>query len=146
MYIREDQADIRLTVYDSNGNQIAIGDGNSWATYAGAELEAAGAKTRPGGMGYEIELGGPASRSDCTIEIQNSDTMVGQHNFLESRVSRSARAYIVVNYLDDEGHTIPGKSFKISGRLKKAALPGQNYNSATVGMYSVILGANEQAG
>jgi len=146
MYIREDQADIRLTVYDKNGAPVSIGDGNSWATYAGAELEAAGAKTRPGGMGYEIELGGPASRSDCTVEIQNSDTMIALHSFLESRVSRSARAYIVVTYLDDEGNTIPGAQFKINGRIKKAALPGQNYNSPTVGMYAVIVGANEQAG
>jgi hypothetical protein len=145
MYIREDQADIRLTVYDKNGNPVAAGDGNSWATYAGADLEAAGSKTRPGGMGYEIELGGPGTRADCTIEIQNSDTMISQHSFLESRVGRG-RAQIVVTYLDDEGHTIPGAQFRINGRLKKAALPGQNYNSPTVGMYAVIVGADEQAG
>ena len=74
MYLKDNQADIRCNVYDASGNKIAVGDGNSWFDYNGAELKASSNKTRAGGMGYEVELGGPASRSDCTITMQNSDT------------------------------------------------------------------------
>lgn len=144
MYIREDQADIRLQVQDSSGNWVEIGDGNSWYDYSGAELSAAGAKTRPGGMGYEIELGGPATRSDCVISIQHSDTMFGFHSFLESRTGKG-RARIILTYLDDEGVAIPSAQFRVTGKLKSPALPGQNTANATVGMYKVTIGADQQA-
>jgi hypothetical protein len=142
MYIREDQADIRLTVYDNQGNAVAVGDGNSWTDYQGAELTAKGAKTRPGGMGKEIELGGPGSRSDCTLQIQNSPTMVGLHGFLESRIGKG-RAAITITYLDDEGAAIPGAQFLVHGRLNSAALPAQKFDSPNPGFYKVIVGANE---
>lgn len=144
MYLREEQADIRLNVADASGNLIAIGDGNSWYDYDGADLMVTGAKTRPGGMGFEVELGGFGTRSNCTIQIQLSDTMVGLHSFLESRCGRG-KAQIIVTYLDDEGVAIPGAQFRITGKLLGAALPKMATNSAAVGMYKVVVGANEQA-
>jgi len=144
MYLKENQADIRLWVYDAKGNKVAIGDGNSWATYDGADLKASSNKTRPGGMGYEVELGGPATRSDATITIQNSDTMVGQHGFLEDRVSRSARAEIVVTFLDDEGVALPSARFHITGKILQSSLPGMKFDSGAQSMYTVMLGADER--
>lgn len=144
VYIREDQADIRVDVMDSTGNWVAIGDGNSWATFTGADLTATGGKTRPGGMGKEVALGGPASRGDATCEIQNSPTMVGLHNFLESRVGKG-RAKMTATYLDNEGNVIPGAQFIAQGMLGKAALPGANYNSPNAGMYAIIIHCDEDA-
>jgi hypothetical protein len=144
MYLRDDEADIRLTVTDKTGNPIAVGDGNSWATYAGAALTAAGSKTRPGGMGKQKAQGGPATRGDTTVTIQNSDTMIGLHPFLESRIGKG-NCVVTVTYLDDEGNVIPGAQFRVTGKLKEAALPGQNYDSPNVAMYTVTVDSDEEA-
>jgi hypothetical protein len=137
MYIRDDEADIRLTV-------DGVPYGGPWATYAGAALTAAGSKTRPGGMGKQVALGGPATRSDCTLTIQNSDTMVASHPKLESRVGKG-KCLATVTYLDSEGNVIPGAQFRVTGRLKTAELPGQNYDSPNVGMYTVVIDCDEVA-
>jgi hypothetical protein len=136
-YIREDQADIAISV-----DGRAYGDGNSWATYTGGALTAADAKTRAGGMGKEINLGGPAARGDATLTIQNSDVMVGQHPQLEDRVGKG-RAVISIQYLDIEGVAIPGASFRVTGRIKEAHLPDYNFDSGTQGMYTVVVGCDE---
>jgi hypothetical protein len=139
-YIREDQADIRLFV-----DGIEYGDGNSWATWAGGDLTAAGSKTRPGGMGKQKAQGGPATRSDITVTIQNSDTMIGQLPTLESRVGKG-NARVVATYLNDEGETIAGAQLVRTGKLKTAEPPGQNYDSAAVGMFTVVVDCDEVAG
>jgi len=139
MYIRDDEADIRFFC-----DEKEYGDGESWATYAGGALVAAGSKTRPGGMGKQKAQGGPATRGDVTLTIQNSDTMVGQHGTLESRIGKgNARA--VITYLDDEGNTIPQAQFIVTGKLKEASLPGQNYDSPNVGFYTVVIDSDEVA-
>lgn len=143
-YIREDEADIRLQVQDVNGNWQTVDDGNSWYDYEGADLKAAGSKTRAGGMGKERELGGPATRSDCTLTIQHSPTMFGWHSFLESRCGRG-NIRVILTYLDAEGNVIPGAQFQATGIILGAALPGQKTNSPAVGMYKVILGLDEDA-
>jgi len=139
LYLREDQADIRVQV-----DGVNYGDGNSWVTYAGAGLSAAGVKTRPGGMGREIELGGPATRADCTITTQNSDIMAGQHPTLEAKIGRGT-GRVSVQYLDDYGAAIPGARFTIQGKLKEATLPGQNGENSAVGMYTIIVACDELA-
>jgi hypothetical protein len=139
MYIREDQADIRVSV-----DGTAFGDGNSWLTLAGGKVTSAGAKTRPGGMGREVELGGPATRSDVTVTIQNSDIMAGQHPTLESKIGRGT-ARVSVQFLDTYGNALPGASETIKGILKGAELPDLNGETPTVGMYTITVGADELA-
>jgi hypothetical protein len=138
-YIRDDQADIRVTV-----NGASYGDGNSWATYEGAVLEAAGAKTRAGGMGKEYAIGGFASRGDTTITIQNSDSMVGQHKALEKLIGRGD-VVITVTWLDDYGNVRPSEHFSVTGKLKSAGLPGQNFDSASAGMYTIVMDSDQEA-
>lgn len=142
--IREDQADMRLWVSDRNGNMIDATGGNPLATYSGAKLVAAGSKTRPGGMGKEKALGGPASRGDVTFTIQNSPTMVGLHSFLESRIGKGD-CLGLLTYLDVEGNAIPGATFKVTGKLKESSLPDQSFDSANVGMYTFVVDADEVA-
>ena len=139
-YIRQDEADIRVQV-----DGVNFGDGNSWVTLAGAKLTAAGAKTRPGGMGREVELGGPSTRSDATVTTQNSDILAGQHPTLESKIGRGA-ARVSVQFLDDYGKAIPGAAFTIKGKLKGAELPDLNGEATgAAGMYTVTVGCDELA-
>lgn len=142
MYIREDEADLRVFVEVPGQGMIEIGDGESWATWAGGGLSAAGSKTRPGGMGKQKAQGGPATRADLTLTTQNSDTLIAQLGTLESRVGKgNCRA--VATYLDDEGNVIPGAQIVRTGKLKEATPPGQNYDSPTVGMFTVVVDCDE---
>lgn len=139
MYIRQDQADIWLQV-----NGVSYGNGDSWATYTGAALSSAGAKTRPGGMGTEVELGGPSTRADCTITTQNTDIMAGQHKALESMIGKGD-ALITIQYLDDYGAAIPGARFGVRGKLKEATLPDVQWETPAAGMYQVVVACHELA-
>ena len=139
MYIKQEQAAIKLKV-----DGVSYGDGNSWFSLTGGALASAGSKTRPGAMGKEIELGGLATRADVTIEIQNSDIMVGQHRALEGRIGKG-NAIISVQYLDDEGKAIPNATWSLKGKLKDAHLPETHTDQAAVGMYQVIVACDEVA-
>jgi hypothetical protein len=138
-YIRQDEADIRVSV-----DNVAYGDGNSWATYSGAKLTSPGAKTRVGGMGNEIEVGAPPTRSDVTVTTQASDIMAGQHARLESRVGRGA-ARVSLQFLDINGNAIPGAAFTVTGKLTGAELPDMTTDTPTVGMYTITVALDQVA-
>ena len=138
-YIRQDQADIRVTV-----DGVAYGDGNSWVTIAGGKVTAPGAKTRPGGMGREVELGGPATRSNATVTIQNSDIMAGQHPTLQSKIGRGA-VHVALTFLDNYGNS-RGVGETVKGILLGAEFPDMNGEATgAVGMYTITVGADELA-
>lgn len=139
-YIRQDQADIRVSV-----DGVAFGDGNSWVTLAGGKVTAPGAKTRPGGMGREVEVGGPATRSNPTVTTQNSDIMAAQHATLESKIGRG-QVRVSLQFLDNYGQAIPGANETIQGILLGAELPDLNGEATgAIGMYTITVGAHELA-
>lgn len=139
-YIRQDQADIRVSV-----DGVAYGDGNSWVTLTGGKVTAPGAKTRPGGMGREVELGGPATRSDAVVTIQHSDILAGQHPTLSSKIGRG-RARVSIQFLDNYGNALPGASETVVGILKGAEIPDMNGEATgAVGMYQITVGCDELA-
>ena len=49
-------------------------------------------------MGQEVEVGGPATRSDVTVTTQGDDIMPGQHAKLESQIGNGA-AQISIQFL-----------------------------------------------
>jgi hypothetical protein len=140
VYLRQDQADIKFKC-----DGVNYGDGNSWYSFTGAALTSPGSKTRPGGMGHEVELGGLATRADATIEIQNSEIMVGQHRTLEGKIGKGT-CLVSIQYLDNYGNAIPGANFALKGMLKDAHLPEAHTDQTAVGMYSVVVGCDELAG
>jgi hypothetical protein len=135
-YIREDMADIRVSVEGT-------GLGESWATAEGANLEADDAKTRPGGMGREVSVGGPASRDDLTATIQFSDVVATWHKWLESLVG-VGRVKVAYTFLD-KNRTPTGASHTIVGTLKSATLPDVDASSSDVAFYTVVVSCDEQA-
>jgi hypothetical protein len=137
-YIREDMADVTLTL-----------DGLPWldtlATFSGGELAANDAKTRPGGMGKEVNVGGPASRGDATATIQFTDVIAAQHKHAESRIGKGV-VEINVAWLDEEAAVIQGASIPTKGKLKSASHPPTtNSDSPAVGMYTVVISCDEEA-
>ncbi len=136
MYIREDQADIRVTV-----DGVAYGD--SWASAEGANLEADDAKTRPGGMGYEVSVGGPASRDDLTVETQFTEAVSTFHKTLESKVG-VGQVKVGISYLG--ANRLPvGPAHTVVGTLKSVARPDSDAGSSDVGMYELVVSCHELA-
>jgi hypothetical protein len=135
-YIREDQADIRVTV-----DGVAYGD--SWATAEGGNLEADDSKTRPGGMGYEVSLGGPASRDDLTVGTQLSDISSTWAKRLESRVG-VGRVKVAITFLSPERGPI-GTSATRQGVLKGVNVPDMDSTSSDAGMLELVVSCDELA-
>lgn len=136
MYIREDMADIRVSV-------DGVPYGASWKSIEGANLEADDAKTRPGGMGREVSIGGPASRDDATCSIQLTDVVIGWHKTLENRIG-VARAKASYTFLGPE-RTPMGASHTVVGTLKSVTLPDMDSESSDAAMYTLVISCDEQA-
>jgi hypothetical protein len=140
MFLREDQADIRVSI-DTGAGLVPVGA--AWKTYEGGNLEADDAKTRPGGMGREVSLGGPASRDDVTCTIQFSDAFSVAHPTLESLVGN---ARMKVSYTPLDGLRRPvGSSHSAVGTLKSAFTPDSDSESSDAGLYTVIMSCDEEA-
>lgn len=135
-YIREDQADIRVSV-----DGVAYGD--SWKSVEGGNLEADDSKTRPGGMGREVALGGPASRDDVTVATQLTDVVLGWHKGFESKVG-NGRVKVAYTFLGANRLRI-GPTHTVTGVLKAANLPDFDSESSDPGMYEIIVSSDEQA-
>lgn len=136
-YIEEWQADMRLSV---NGKPY----GNSWATYSGGKLQANDTKTRPGGMGKEVSVGGPASRDDITMTIQLTDMDVAWAKQLENTVG-SGNAKAAIHYLMPDRTLVDGGDFTRTGKVKSVEIPHGDHQSGNVGMLTVVISCDERA-
>lgn len=135
-YIREDQADIRVTV-----NGVSYGD--SWNEIEGGNLEADNAKARPGGMGGEVDVGGPATRGDLTVRIQMTDIVANWHPTFETAIRNGWRARVGVSFLSPD-RTPNGSGLTRQGTVKAANLPDMG-SGADVSMYELVIGMDELA-
>lgn len=135
-YIRADMADIRVTV---DGQPY----GDSWMSVEGANLTADITKTRPGGMGREVAVGGQATRDDVTVSIQLSDVVLGWHKRLESKVG-NVRAKVALNFLGP--NRLPtGITQTVVGVLAGANLPDMSADSADIALYQIVVALDEHA-
>lgn len=142
MYLREDMAEIHVSVANEQGVYVPYFD--SWFSADGANLAADSSKTRAGGMGSEVSLGGPSSRDDVTCTIQLSDVVLGKHKELERRVQQDAPAKVSYRFLDRLKNPV-GETFSVTGTLKSAFLPKADTGSSDPGFYTVILDCDEDA-
>jgi hypothetical protein len=135
MFIRDDQADMRVSL----DGQPLFG---SWATYSGGDLTSTDAKTRPGGMGHEVTLGGESTRNDATLTIQWADDVIAQFKRLESRNGKGD-ILIKANWLDADGVSVPGAVYGRSGKLKGCSDPNYDHNGNAVGFLTIVVSLNE---
>jgi hypothetical protein len=114
-FIREDMADISVSIMNAAGTYVPYGD--SWFSVEGGNLEADDAHTRAGGMGNDVSLGGPAARDDVTVAVQLSDVVIGWHKTLEQRVIESAPAKVSYTFLNRLKQPLgpPASSVTITG-------------------------------
>jgi hypothetical protein len=136
MFIREDEADITLTI---NGSPIL----DNFATYEGGDLTANTAKTRPGNTRKQVSVGGPATRSDITITTQFTDTAANAVDALEA-LTGNGSCVVAIQWLDGSDSPIPGAGFTRTGTLKTVTPPNANIDGNAVGMLSIVIDADEQ--
>jgi len=141
-YIREDMAHITVTVMNEAGAWVQYGD--SWYSVEGGNLESDDSKTRPGGMGDEVSIGGPSSRDDITCTIQLTDVVIGWHKALERAVKFDAPAQVQYQFKDRLRNSYP-VTHTVTGTLKSAFMPDMDTGGNEAAMYSVILSCDEVA-
>lgn len=134
-YIREDQADIRVSL-----NDVPYGD--SWKECEGGNLEADAAKARPGGMGREVSVGGPASRDDLTVRTNMSDVVATWHPAFEAGIGWMP-VRVTLAWLNPD-RTLTGMTTTRRGTLKAANLPDMG-GGAEIAMYEVVVDCDELA-
>lgn len=99
----------------------------SWTTMSGGDIEAQDTKTRPGGMLPEQSLGGPTTRSDCTVERNYNSAL---HAYIVQLENAAGRATGRVSYtpLDANGNP-SGGTVTLHGLLKGVKPPDKNANN-----------------
>jgi hypothetical protein len=133
-YIREDMADIRVWL-------DGIPYGESWKECVGGNLEADVAKARPGGMGYEMSAGGPASRQDLTVRTNMTDIVAGWHPTFENRVG-IGEIDVQLTWMNRDRTLTQIKSNR-KGILQAANLPDAGTAGADVGLYEIVVDMDE---
>jgi hypothetical protein len=141
-YVREDMADIRVSIDKVN---YPSSDQPGWYSAEGGGLEAEDSKVRPGGMGSEISLGGPASRDDLTLSRPLDDVFLAYHGQLENKVQEDAPVRVSIQYLDKLGHPRAQGPQVITGTLKAATLPDMDGSSGDPAMYEIVVSCDETA-
>ena len=137
-YIRQDQVNVTIKVEGTR-----YGDKNSWVTATGGKKTAPGAKTRVGGMGAEVELGGPGTRSNAVFTTQMSDVLAGQHSTLQHLIGRG-RAVATVGFMTQGGNMRDDPNRGLKGILLGAELPDfDGEATGAVGMYTLTIGCDE---
>jgi hypothetical protein len=134
-YIREDQADIRVSL---NGTPF----GDSWKEAEGGNLEADSSKARPGGMGREVSAGGPASRDDLTVRTNMTDVVATWHPSFEAAVGEGT-VIVTLAWLG-QNRSPTGATSTRRGTLKAANLPDMGGGSE-VALYEIVVDCDELA-
>jgi hypothetical protein len=133
--LREDQAAIHVTV---TGSSL---DKNVWASMDGGDIEATDTKTRPGGMGDEVNLGGPPSRSDCTVERQYTNDVL--HPLIAQLEALGGNAAMKVSWTPLDGDGNPnGSTYSITGVLKGIKKPKWDANTSGTAFLTLTMGCN----
>jgi hypothetical protein len=135
-YIRQDQADIRVTI---DGTPY----GDSWKECEGGNLEAADTKIRPGGMGREVSAGGLPSRGDLTVRTNMTDVTATWITALENACG-GGRAMVGISWLGPD-RAPTGSRLTRRGTLKTVNTPGMGSGSDGA-MLELVISCDELAG
>ena len=133
--LRADEAAIHVSV---NGSGL---DKNVWTSMDGGDMSATDTKTRPGGMGDEVSLGGPRTRSDCTITRQYTNDVL--HPVFVTLERLCGNASMSVSWTPLDGDTNPnGDTHGISGILKEVMRTKLDANASEAVFLTLVMSCN----
>jgi hypothetical protein len=135
MFIREDMATITVML-----NNVPYG--GSWKEAEGGNLEADVAKARPGGMGYEVSAGGPASRTDLTVRTHLTDLTITWLTDFENECGMGD-VNVTFGWLNRR-RTALGTTTTRKGILQAVNLPNLG-TGADAGLLEIVIDCHEQS-
>ena len=133
--LRADQAAIHASV---EGSTL---DKNVWTSMEGGDMTATDTKTRPGGGGAEISLGGPRSRSNCTITRQYSNDVLHALVPQLERLCGEAAMHVGWTPLDADNNP-NGSTHTISGKLIELMTTKRDANGTEAIFLSLVMSCN----
>lgn len=135
-YVREDQFSISVTVVG-----VTFPFTTSWQSMEGGDVQSNAVKTHPGGMYGEIALGGPSSRSDCTVKRLYSEDLDAFVPTLESLVG-NARMSVSWTPLNADT-TAGGTTHVLTGYLKEVTIPVYDANASAAATIGLVMSCDQ---
>ena len=137
--IREDQFIIHVGV--TGPPAINFPSTFSWTSKEGGDVSAQNVNTRPGGLMPAVDLGGPASRSDCTVKRQYTTALDPYVKLLEAGCG-NARMWITWTPID-ANQVANGATHGLTGVLKEVQVPAYDANAAAAGFITLVMSCDE---
>jgi len=136
--VREDQFIIHVGV-----SGIALPSTFSWTSKEGGDLTSDSVYTRPGGLQPGIQLGGPSSRSDCTVKRQYTSNLDGG-GFVTQLSNVCGNAAMWVSWTPIDGNQNPnGNTHLLTGILKEVQVPQYDANATGAGFLTLVMACDQ---
>ena len=113
----------------------------TWQSKEGGTLESDSVVTHPGGMLGAVALGGPVTRSDCTVKRMYSQDMHPYMPALEAACG-NARAYVSWTPLDSNANPT-GDTYTITGILKSVTAPSTDANTSAAALLELVISCDQ---
>jgi hypothetical protein len=137
-YLRQDQATISVPSLAVNLPYV-----KSWATLEGGDIESEDVKTRPGGMVGQVNLGGPSTRTDCTVQRPYTKEI---HPYIVQLDNVAGRSAMKVTYsILGPTAAVIGPTVTLTGILKNVMRPNFDSNASGVAMLGLVMGCDVAA-
>lgn len=137
--VREDQFIIHVGV-----DGVQLPKTFSWTSKEGGDTTSDSVFSRPGGLQPGIQLGGPASRSDCTVK-RHYTTSIDQ--YVEALELACGQAAMWVSWTPIDANQSPnGDTHLLTGILKEVQIPQYDANTNAAGMITLVMACDQQPG
>lgn len=137
--VREDQFIIHVGV-----DGVALPKTFSWTSKEGGDVTADSVFTRPGGLMPGIQLGGPGSRSDCTVKRHYTTAI---DNYVEALEAACGQAAMWVSWTPIDANQNPnGDTHLLTGILKEVQVPNYDANANAAGFLTLVMACDQLAG
>lgn len=134
--IREDQFIIHVGV-----SGVSFPSTFSWTSKEGGDKTSEAVFTRPGGLMPGLQMGGPGSRSDCTVKRQYSTALDPWVKPLGDACG-NARMYVSWTPIDANQHP-NGDTHTLTGVLKEIQTPATDADTAAAGFLTLVMSCDE---
>ena len=137
--VREDQFIIHAAV-----DGVPIPSIYSWTSKEGGDTTSESVFSRPGGLQPGIQLGGPASRSDCTVKRHYTSVL---DSYVEALQAACGNAQMWVSWTPIDANSNPnGETHLITGILKEVMTPQYDANANAAGFLTLVMACDQAAG
>lgn len=133
--LRSDQALINVSVPGSGLDNLP------WTSMEGGDITVTPVKTRAGGGGYETNIGGPQTRSDCTVTRQYTNDVLHQLRPVLERLAGNTQMSVSWTPLDGDFNP-NGDQHTISGKLDDVTVTKRDANAPESMFLTLVMGCD----